>query len=139
MPVSASQTRAVRSRLAVITRTYTVVLPTGEPIARLRKVYPHNVVRKRWYVEAPAGERLAMAIEDSMVLSLLRRVLGPFFGILRTNFLIERADGEVIGEFNRKFTLFDRYVLDLRADQAGTLDRRVALALGVMLDTGERR
>ena len=126
-------------RVAVITRTYTVVLPAGEPIARLRKVYPHNVVRKRWYVETPAGDPLAMAIEDSMVLSLLRRVLGPLFGILRTNFLIERADGEVIGEFNRKLTLFDRYVLDLRADSDGALDRRVALALGVMLDTGERR
>jgi len=35
--------------------------------------------------------------------------------------------------------LLDRYVLDLKADRARELDRRVALALGVMLDTGERR
>ena len=46
---------------------------------------------------------------------------------------------EVIGEFNRKFTILDRYVLDLKADGARSMDRRVALALGVMLDTGERR
>ena len=45
----------------------------------------------------------------------------------------------MIGEFNRKFTILDRYVLDMTADPAHELDRRIALALGVMLDTGERR
>jgi len=127
-------------RVAVLTRTYTVVTPSGEPLATLRKTYLHNVVRKRWYVTMPGGEPLAMAIEDSIVLSLLRRVLGVFFGFLRTNFLLVRGpDESVFGEFNRKFTLFDRYVLDLSADPERTFDRRVALALGVMLDTGERR
>jgi hypothetical protein len=50
-----------------------------------------------------------------------------------------RPTGEVFGEFNRKFTLLDRYVLDLSLDPDRTFDRRFALALGVMLDTGERR
>ena len=127
-------------RVALLTRTYTVLAKGGEPIARLRKTYLHNIVRKRWYVETPAGQPLARAIEDSIVLSLLRRMLGPFFGFLRTNFIFVRgADEEVFGEFNRKFTLLDRYVLDLSADPERTFDRRVALALGVMLDTGERR
>jgi len=35
--------------------------------------------------------------------------------------------------------LFDEYVLDLRNDPDRYLDRRLALALGVMLDTGEKR
>jgi len=60
-------------RVAFLTRTYTVLASGGEPIAKLRKTYIHNIVRKRWYVEAPDGRRLAMAIEDSIVLSLLRR------------------------------------------------------------------
>jgi hypothetical protein len=127
-------------RVAFLTRTYTVLASRGEPIAKLRKTYIHNVVRKRWSVEAPDGRALAMAIEDSIVLSLLRRVLGPLFGFLRTNFVLVRgADQEIFGEFNRKFTLLDRYVLDLSGDPGRTFDRRVALALGVMLDTGERR
>ena len=51
-----------------------------------------------------------------------------------------QARGEsVIGEFNRKLTVLDRYVLDMSADPQHTVDRRIALALGVMLDTGERR
>ena len=127
-------------RVAFLTRTYTIVTGAGDPLAKLRKTYLHNVIRKRWYVLSPAGALVAMAIEDSMVLSLLRRVLGPFFGFLRTNFVFVRGrDAEVFGEFNRKFTLLDRYVLDLSADAERTFDRRIALALGVMLDTGERR
>ena len=127
-------------RVAFLTRTYTIVTATGETLAILKKTYLHNIVRKRWYVTAPGGTPLALAIEDSIVLSLLRRVLGPFFGFLRTNFVLVRGeDSEIFGEFNRKFTLLDRYVLDLSADSARTFDRRIAVALGVMLDTGERR
>jgi uncharacterized protein YxjI len=127
-------------RVAFLTRTYTVVTATGETLAVLRKTYLHNIVRKRWYVTAPGGAPLAMAIEDSIVLSLLRRIIGPLLGFLRTNFVLVRGqDAEIFGEFNRKFTLLDRYVLDLSADSARTFDRRVAVALGVMLDTGERR
>lgn len=75
-----------------------------------------------------------------MILSLLRRFIGPLYGILRTNFIIVRPhDEQVIGEFNRKFTILDRYVLDMSADPEHYLDRRIALALGVLLDTGERR
>jgi hypothetical protein len=126
-------------RLAVLVRTYTVTLPDGTPLARLRKNYMHNVLRKRWSIAGPDGALLVLAVEDSVVLSLLRRVLGTFFGFLRTNFLFVGPGGEVLGEFNRKFTLLDRYVLDLTADPDRTFDRRLALAAGVMLDTGERR
>jgi hypothetical protein len=126
-------------RVAALVRRYTVTRHDGEVLARLSKNYAYSVVRKQWRVHGPDGRLLALAVEDSIVLSLLRRVLGTFFGFLRTNFVFQTADGEVLGEFNRKFTLLDRYVLDLGADGDRTLDRRVALAAGIMLDTGERR
>jgi len=123
-----------------ITATYTVRDAHGQTIALLWKNYLYNAFRKRWYVKAPDGTLRFMAKEDSIILSLLRRVIGPMLGLLRTNFIIVQGDSDdVIGEFNRKFTILDRYALDLKADPARTLDRRVALALGVMLDTGERR
>lgn len=124
----------------ILNASYTVRDKRGLGIARLRKNYLYNILRKRWYCERPTRALWCMAKEDSIILSLLRRLLGPFFGLLRTNFVIYAADGEgVLGEFNRKATLLDRYVLDLSADPQRSLDRRVALALGVMLDTGERR
>ncbi|MEO6066434.1 MAG: hypothetical protein ABJB33_03910 [Gemmatimonadota bacterium] len=123
-----------------ITATYTVRDPDGRVIGLLRKNFLYNIFRKRWLCLAPDGSMLCMAIEDSLILSLLRRFLGPFFGLLRTNFIILWRDTDtVLGEFNRKFTLLDRYVLDLSDDRSRRLDRRIALALGVMLDTGERR
>lgn len=121
--------------------TYTVKDAAGQVLARLRKNFIYNILRKRWYCLAPDGTLLSVIKEDSLLLSVLRRFLGPFFGLLRTNFVILKGDAEedVIGEFNRKLTLLDRYVLDMTADEGGYLDRRIALAIGVMLDTGERR
>ena len=123
-----------------ITMTYTVRDFRGKPLARFAKNVLYNAFRKRWYVYGPDRRLLYVAKEDSVILSLLRRFLGPLFGLLRTNFIILRPDSEeVIGEFKRKFTILDRYVLDMSGDPQRLMDRRVALALGVMLDTGERR
>jgi uncharacterized protein YxjI len=128
------------SKFQPIVATYTVRIPDGSVIGHFRKNYLYNFFRKQWQVLGPGGELVAMAKEDSILLSVLRRFLGSLYGILRTNFILVRGDSEqVIGEFNRKFTLFDSYVLDLSADVGHVLDRRVALGLGVMLDTGERR
>lgn len=124
----------------VPTATYTVRDARGDVLARFRKNYLYNLIRRRWEVLAPAGHVAWVAKEDSIILSLLRRLLGPLFGFLRTNFIFQRAGNDrVIGEFKRKFTILDRYVLDLTSDTQRAFDRRVALALGVMLDTGERR
>jgi uncharacterized protein YxjI len=123
-----------------ITNTFTLRDRTGRPLAQLAKNWLYNMIRKRWYVYAPNGQLSYVAKEDSIILSLLRRFLGPLFGLLRTNFIILRPDTEdVVGEFKRKFTILDRYVLDMSADSQRKVDRRIALALGVMLDTGERR
>ena len=87
----------------------------------------------------PYAVTLCVAREDSMILSLVRRFV-PFMGLLRTNFIFQPAGSDkVIGEFKRKMTILDRYALDLSADRNRILDRRVAVALAVMLDTGERR
>ena len=121
-------------------RTYTVRDAAGTPLARFKKNYLYNLFRKRWELRSMSGTVLCVAKEDSIILSLLRRVLGPMYGLLRTNYVITRGTGNtVVGEFKRKFTILDRYVLDLSADRRRDLDRRLALALGVMLDTGERR
>lgn len=121
-------------------RTYSVRDASGTPLATFKKNYLYNIFRKRWEMRSPSGSVMYVAKEDSIILSLLRRVLGPLFGLLRTNFLITRAESDmVVGEFKRKLTILDRYVLDLSADRRRDLDRRLALALGVMLDTGERR
>lgn len=127
-------------RFAPITASYTVRDATGQILATLRKNHLHGILRKRWHVLSPGGTILTVIREDSILRALLRRVLGPLFGLLRTNFIYFDGESEaVLGEFHRKLTLLDRYVLDLSHDVEGRLDPRIALAAGVMLDTGERR
>lgn len=119
---------------------YTVHCPEQGPLGRYMKNYLFNWFRKQWVLFDLDGRRQMIAKEDSMILSLLRRFLGPLFGLLRTNFIfMVPGDDRVIGEFNRKFSLFDKYVLDLSADRAQQLDRRLGVALAILLDTGERR
>jgi uncharacterized protein YxjI len=127
-------------KLQFVIATFTVQDAGGQPIARLRKNYLYNIFRKRWEIRTMAGQVAFVAKEDSIILSLLRRVLGPMFGLLRTNYVIVGPDGRsLLGEFKRKMTILDRYALDVKRDRHRKLDRRLALALGVMLDTGERR
>lgn len=135
---------------AAIRRTYTLEdAATGETIAHFER---HNIkswLRRTWTVTDASGAPIAIAREDSAALAAIRRLLEwvPYVSIvvsfIRTNFRIWRVDGEgtqvECGAFNRKLSLGDKYALDLSADFGRQLDRRVALALGIMLDTGEAR
>jgi uncharacterized protein YxjI len=123
-------------KLVFLTHTYTVEEPSGRPLARFSKNLLTDVFRKKWRVTAPDGRLLWEAKEDSVLLALVRRFLTRLVPLC---FIYCLPGGQVVAEFNRKFTLLDRYVLDLSKDVARALDRRVALAMGVMLDTGERR
>lgn len=126
-------------KLHFINATFTVLGADGTVLARLRKNYLFNLIRRKWDIMDPMGRVVWVAREDSIILSLVRRVV-PFMGLLRTNFIFQRAGSDaVLGEFRRKMTILDRYALDLTADRARAFDRRIAVAIGVMLDTGERR
>lgn len=124
------------------TTRFTLRDPAGHVLATYKKNRFTDFLRKRWRVYGPDGALLMFAREDSIILSLLRRLTGLLidFAAFRTNFVLYAPDGErVLGEFNRKLTIFDRYTLDMSEDADRTVDRRVALALGVLLDTGEGR
>ena len=123
-------------KLAFLTHTFTVNAPGGMTIARLSKNLLTDIFRKKWSVWSPDGRPLWEAKEDSVLMALVRRFLTRLVPLC---FVFCLPGGQVVGEFNRKFTLLDRYVLDLSRDSGRSLDRRVALAMGVMLDTGERR
>ncbi len=130
------------NRVQLLFSHFTILDATGAPLARLRKNQLTNLFRKRWVAFRPNGQSLCVALEDSIILAIVRRLVGPMMGALRTNYIIVAGDGaaeRLLGKFDRKFTLFDQYVLDMTADPKRELDRRVALAIGVLLDTGERR
>lgn len=131
-------------KVQILSTTFTVFHPDGRALARIGKNQFSNLLRKKWRVADADGRPLFIAHEDSMILSLLRRFVPVVGKLIRTNFVFalpgENGGEHIRGEFNRKFTIADNYVLDLSRDlPPRRIDRRLAVAMGVLLDTGERR
>jgi uncharacterized protein YxjI len=112
-------------------------------IGLLEHVFGKSLFRSTWRISTPEGEEIAIAQERSPALAILRRVIDfvPDIGGLIPipyNFDI-LTGGELTGKMDRKFQLRDRYVLDLSGDTEKTLDRRLAIALAIGLDTLQNR
>ena len=130
-------------------RNYTVETQDGEVIAKLSRNNIKSLFRRGWTIADAAGAPLAIAREDTVILAFVRRLVNliPLVrllgGIIKTDFHFIRQDDsgneEKIGSFDRRIRLFDKYVLNLSADPERNLDRRVGLAVGILLDTAEKR
>jgi hypothetical protein len=112
-------------------------------IGTLAHVFRASLLRSTWRVLSALGDEIAVARERSQAMALLRRGIDfvPDIGGLIPipyNFDIV-AGGNAIGKLDRKFKLRDQYVLDLSADPGKTLDRRLAIALAIGLDTPQNR
>ena len=122
---------------------YDVVDAQAGKIGQLHHVFGKSLLRTTWSVADAQGQEVAVARERSQAMAILRRGIDfvPDVGGLIPipyNFDI-LANGSVIGTMNRKFQLRDRYVLDLSADAGKVLDRRLAIALAIGLDTLQNR
>jgi uncharacterized protein YxjI len=122
---------------------YDVTDGAGERIGVLEKVFGKSLLRSTWRVLGPGEEEAAVAQERSVPMAILRRAIDfvPEVGGLIPipyNFDI-LIDGTPVGKMDRKFQLRDRYVLDLSGDTERRLDRRLAIALAIGLDTLQNR
>jgi uncharacterized protein YxjI len=86
---------------------------------------------------------VATARERSQVLAIVRRLIDfvpDVGGLIPIPYNFDILAGEqVLGKMDRKFQLRDRYVLDLSGDPDKKLDRRLAIALAIGLDTLQNR
>jgi uncharacterized protein YxjI len=122
---------------------YDVIDAQAGNLGLLEHVFGKSLFRSTWRVSTPEGEETAIAHERSPVLAIARRLIDfvPDVGGLIPipyNFDILAGD-RVIGRMDRKFQLRDRYVLDLSGDPEKKLDRRLAIALAIGLDTLQNR
>lgn len=131
--------RVTQENKLALYRRYAIHDAMGNLIAEARRNTIASVFRRRWKVYTPSDGMICLVEEDSLMLALLRRWLGSFWGLLRTNFDFRLPDGHRVGEFNRKLAIIDSYFLDLRQDPWYLLDRRVCLAMAILLDTAEGR
>jgi uncharacterized protein YxjI len=122
---------------------YDVVDAQEGQIGLLEHLFKQSLFRSTWRISNAGDEEVARAQERSLPLAVLRRVIDfvPDYGGLIPipyNFDILRGD-QPIGKMDRKFKLRDQYVLDLSGDSEKTLDRRLAIALAIGLDTLQNR
>ncbi|MBC7835225.1 MAG: hypothetical protein H7Y88_09020 [Phycisphaerales bacterium] len=132
------------SKWQILQATYTVTDAGGTPVGYLRKNFLWDLLQKRWQIKGADGTVIGVAHEEaSIIICIMKKVMREYLPI-RINFVIKSATpdgraGEILGHFNRKYTLLDKYVLDLSPDTRHWIDRRLGAALGVMLDSAERR
>jgi hypothetical protein len=119
------------------------VLEGEERIGLLSHKFKESLIRTTWHVGGPHEQEIALARERSTAGAVARRLVDfvPYVGEyvpIPYNFEI-LVGGEAVGGMDRKFKLRDQYVLDLSGDSERRLDRRLAVALAVGLDTLQNR
>jgi hypothetical protein len=113
-----------------------------EKLGVLEHQFRASLLRSTWTVRGSDDAELMIARERSLPLAIARRVIdfvpyGEWIPIpYNFDFLM---DGHVVGTMNRKFQLRDRYILDLGGDHEHRIDRRLAIALAIGLDTLQNR
>jgi len=114
-----------------ISATYDVVdTVKGEKAGALKRKGMKSIIRDEWEIYDRQGVLIGKLEEDSQALALLRRFLTNL--IPQTyNFFVQ---GQKVGEFRQAFNPFTyRATMDLSADRGKLLDRRLALAAGILL------
>ena len=119
------------------------VLESDQRIGLLWHKFRESLIRTTWHVGGSDEQEIAIARERSVPGAIARRVVDfvPYVGgyvPIPYNFEI-LAGEEVIGSMDRKFKVRDEYVLDLTGDREKKLDRRLAIALAIGLDTLQNR
>jgi uncharacterized protein YxjI len=121
---------------------YDVTTPEGEKIGVLGKVFGKSLLRSTWQIFDSADQEVAIAMERSMPVAILRRVIDavPYgdFVPIPFHFTIDAGERHV-GDLNRRFGYRDTYDLDVSGDVERTIDRRLAVTLGVALDALQSR
>ncbi len=116
--------------------SYSVLDENDRIIGSARK-RPFLLFRSVWDISYADKKKILRAEED-ISKAVLLSVFMPKEQKELANFNFIK-DEEEIGEFNRRNTFLDKYVLDLSGDVGRSLDRRLALGMCIILDKGEGR
>jgi hypothetical protein len=114
---------------------YDVTTPAGERIGVLQRRLAQTLLRTTWAILDDDEGHVAEVTESSMARGILRRVVDiPI--LYHFTILVE---GTQVGEVRRILTMRDRYVMTLEGDVDRRIDRRLAVALLVVLDALQAR
>jgi uncharacterized protein YxjI len=127
--------------------TYDITDEAGAKIGEITKVFGASLLRSTFRVNDATGQELFISTEKSLAIALFRRLVGfiPYVENVADwlpipyHFVFKRGE-EVLGENRRQLgKLRDVYTIDMTADSARSIDRRLVLALAVGQDALQAR
>ena len=101
---------------------------TGEVLGSLRRKAMRSILRDEWAILGPGDQEIGLVQEDSMAMALVRRFVA---GLVPQTFHAS-VDGSPVARLSQRF-LGRAADIDFSMDSAGLLDRRVGLAMAVLL------
>lgn len=102
---------------------------TGESLGAMKRKGLKSIIRDEWAILGAGDAEVGTLIEDSGAMALLRR----FFPIIPQTFNVSLG-GEAVGVLKQRFSLFGlNYDIDFSKDNAGKLDRRMVVAITVLI------
>jgi hypothetical protein len=127
-----NEVMAIRTQKVLdISPTFDVmVMPSGEKAGSIKRKGLKSILKDEWEIYDPNGLLIGKVEEDSPLLAILRRFL--------TNLIPQKYHfsfgGKTVGTFQQHFNPFlYRATMDLTQDTGKELDRRIALAAGILL------
>ena len=103
---------------------------TGETIGAMRRKGLKSILRDEWAILGEQDVEIGRVIEDSGLLALIRRFLS---NLIPQTFLVN-IHGQPVGQIRQRFNPFIlTYDVDFTADEGGLLDRRMGVAMTVLL------
>ena len=120
--------------------TYDVVdSRSGAVVGALRRKGWKSMVKDEWLFFDPQGQEISKMQEERLSLALIRRLFGLSV-ILSPQKYIITLRGQSVAFFKQHHNPFVlKYDLDLSQDYKGKLDRRIAIAAGILLCAIEGR
>lgn len=102
-------------------------------LGALRRKGMKSIVRDEWQILDAQDREIGLVQEDSTVLALLRRFVDLISLLVPQKYTLT-VNNQNVGTMARVFNPFSSKIdVDFSADTSGLLDRRVALAMGVLL------
>ncbi|MBI4668776.1 MAG: hypothetical protein HY747_06265 [Elusimicrobia bacterium] len=125
----------INRRLGWFAYRFVVKGPEQEIIGHLKMSSLSNLIRKQWWIIDRQGKTLAYVVEDSLVKSIMRRLIGHLWGLFRADFKILNQ-GVLIGRIKSSRSPFNR--MTLSAQCPPDLDPRLVFACAVAVNIFSR-
>jgi uncharacterized protein YxjI len=122
---------------------YLVLDGSSQVVGYLRKAFLNSLIRSTWEAYDPKDNLLYKARERNIVIAVIRRVggfipvLGELLEQLPFNFDLIK-ENKIIGHHRRKIGIRDNYEIQVN-DEVAETDKRILLALGLLLDILQNR